>query len=146
MLLFQISNKCTRQQFEHGTGPIEFGRGPKREPTPRCVIQDDLYVSKDHVRIEESTGGKVQIENLSSRNPIWLADNTSLTPGSKSSLELPVRLTVGETLIDISAAARPATYDALATIQKPIRPSRIMSGVKPLRQLGDSPDAETLAH
>src|SRR4051794_6507233 len=144
MLLFQISNKCTRQQFEHGDGPIEFGRGPKREPTPRCSILDDPYVSKDHVRIEESAD-KVQIENLSTRNPIWLADNTSLTPGSKSSLELPVRLTVGETLIDISAAARPATYDALATIQKPIRPSRLLSGVK-LGQLGKSPDAETLAH
>lgn len=145
MLLFQISNKCTRQQFEHGDGPIEFGRGPKRESTPRCSILDDPYVSKDHVRIEESAAGKVQIENLSTRNPIWLADNTSLTPGSKSALELPVRLTVGETLIDISAAARPATYDALATIQKPIRPSRLLSGVK-LGQLGKSPDAETLAH
>ena len=89
MLLFQVSNKCTRQQFEHAAGPIEFGRGPKREPTPRCVIQDDLYVSKDHVRIEESANGKVQIENLSARNPIWLADNTSLTPGSKSLLDLP---------------------------------------------------------
>ena len=147
MLLFQVSNKCTRQQFEHGTGPIEFGRGPKREPMPRCVIQDDLYVSKDHVRIEESAGGKVQIENLSARNPVWLADNTSLTPGSKSSLELPVRLTVGETLIDISsAAAAPSSNDVLATIQKPIRPSRILSGVRPLRQLGESPDAATLAH
>jgi len=121
MLLFQISNKCTRQQFEHGDGPIEFGRGPKREPTPRCSILDDPYVSKDHVRIEESAD-KVQIENLSTRNPIWLADNTSLTPGSKSSLELPVRLTVGETLIDISAAARPvfvnqAKGDSLAEMQ-----------------------------
>ena len=147
MLLFQVSNKCTRQQFEHEAGAIEFGRGPKREPTPRCVIQDDLYVSKDHVRIEEAPNGKVQIENLSARNPVWLADNTSLTPGSKSSLDLPVRLTVGETLIDIAAAAaRPSSYDVLATIQKPVRPSKILSGVKPLRQLGDSPDAATLAH
>ncbi len=147
MLLFQVSNKCTRQQFEHATGPIEFGRGPKREPTPRCVISDDLYVSKDHVRIESSAGGTVQIENLSARNPIWLADNTSLTPGSKTVLDLPVRLTVGETLIDISMGSRPSSYDALATIQKPVRPSsKILAGVKPLRQLGDSPDAETLAH
>ena len=146
MLLFQVSNKCTRQQFEHADGPIEFGRGPRREPTARCVIQEDLYVSKDHVRIEESGGGKVNIENLSARNPIWLADNTSLTPGSKSSLDLPIRLTVGETLIDISHAGHQSSYDALATIQKPVRPSRVLSGVQPLRQLGDSPSAETLAH
>ncbi|CAN5426712.1 hypothetical protein BH10PLA2_BH10PLA2_27510 [soil metagenome] len=146
MLLFQVSNKCTRQQFEHANGPIEFGRGPRREPMARCVIQEDLYVSKDHLRIEESSNGKIQIENLSSRNPIWLADNTSLPPGSKSSLELPIRLTVGETLIDVSATGQQSSYDALATIQKPVRPSRVLSGVQPLRQLGESPSAETLAH
>jgi adenylate cyclase len=146
MLLFQVSNKCTRQQFEHPEGPIEFGRGPRRDSTPRCVIQEDLYVSKDHVRIEESASGKVQIENLSGRNPIWLADNTSLAPGSKSALDLPIRLTVGETLIDISQAGQQSSYDALATIQKPVRSSRISMGVQPLSQLGDSPNAETLAH
>ena len=146
MLLFQVSNKCTRQQFEHPCGAIEFGRGPKREPTPRCVIGDDLYVSKDHVRIEE-VSGKLQVENLSARNPVWLADNTSLTPGSKSLLVLPVRLTVGETLIDVSAAsARPSLHESLNTIKAPIRPSRIVTAMKPLNQLGESPDVETLAY
>ena len=52
MLRFSISNARERQQLEHISGPIEFGRGPRRGNVPRCTIQD-AYVSKDHVRIEE---------------------------------------------------------------------------------------------
>lgn len=144
MLSVSVNNKGTRQHFEHHGGPIEFGRGPRREPTPRCVIQEDLYVSKDHVRVEEAGPEKVSVENLSSRNPIWLADNTSLLPGNKSVFSLPVRLTVGETFIDICPVSKPSSNESLATIQRPVRSGD--SVAKPLRQLGVSPDAETLAY
>src|SRR5262249_29886079 len=81
MLRFQLSNKREHQQFEHGEGPIELGRGPKRNNVARCTIQD-LYVSKDHVRIEERPRGLIRIENLSQRNPIWFPDSSKLDPNA----------------------------------------------------------------
>jgi adenylate cyclase len=147
MVQFQVSNKHGRQQFEHVSGPIEFGRGPRRDTAPRCVIQNDLYVSKDHVRVEELPNGLIRISNLSQRNPIWLGDNTTVAPGQERELALPIRLTVGETAIGIDAVAPdPVDREALATIAKPIRPSRL-AGAKPaVLPLSDSPDAETLTN
>jgi serine/threonine protein kinase len=108
MLQIHISNKREQQQqqlLEHPSGPIEFGRGPRRENgPPRCVIQDDLYLSKDHLRVEEISGSQIRITNLSQRNPVWLSDNSTVAPGLERELPLPVRLTVGETVIAIDAA------------------------------------------
>ena len=69
MLRFRVWNKLERQEIEHLSGPIEFGRGGARHNVPRCVIQD-LYVSKDHIRVLELEDGRVRIENLSQRNSI----------------------------------------------------------------------------
>jgi adenylate cyclase len=148
MLQFQITNKNGRQQFEHGSGPIEFGRGPRREAVPRCVIQDDPYVSKDHVRVEELPGNQVRITNLSQRNPIWLADTTTLAPSVAQDLLLPIRLTVGETTIavDPMTGPDPVNGEALATIAKPIRSSRLAVAKPASLPLGTSPSAETLAN
>jgi len=147
MVQFQVSNKHGRQQFEHASGPIEFGRGPRRDTVPRCVIQNALYVSKDHVRVEELPSGLIRVSNLSQRNPIWLGDNTTVAPGQERDLPLPIRLTVGETAIGIDAVAPdPVDREALATIAKPVRPSRL-AGAKPaVLPLSDSPDAETLTN
>jgi adenylate cyclase len=148
MLQVQVTNKRERQQFEHAAGPIEFGRGPRREPITRCVIQDDLYVSKDHVRAEEMAGGLVRLVNLSQRNPIWFADNSTLAPGLQRDIALPVRLTVGETVIALDASPEdPIERATLATIAKPVRPSKL-GEIKPgpLRLTTDSPDAETLTN
>src|SRR5438132_10633038 len=148
MLQIHVSNARERQQFEHAMGPLEFGRGPKREPTPRCVIQDDLYVSKDHVRIEELPGSRTRIENLSQRNPIWLADSTTIAPTSCRDVILPARLTVGETVIAIDAGPEdPVKAESLATIAKPVRASKILSESKTaLIRLGETPSPETLTH
>src|SRR5581483_4676607 len=100
MLRFTISNRLGRQNFEHVSGPIEFGRGPERDGIPRCVVNDG-YVSKDHVKIEEQPEGRVKIDNLSQRNSIRLPDNTLIDKGDSRSVKLPLRLTVGETFIDI---------------------------------------------
>src|SRR5215468_7288827 len=130
MLRFQLSNKREHQQFEHAEGPLELGRGPKRNSVPRCVIQD-LYVSKDHVRIEERPRGTIRVENLSQRNPIWFADNTSLQPNGVRECPLPVRLTVGETLVDVEpASAEPAGggKEMLETISQPLRARGLLEG------------------
>src|SRR5262245_8072459 len=100
MLRFTIANRRERQQLEHHAGPIEFGRGPKRNDVPRCVVQDP-YVSKDHVRVEELATGQIRIENLSQKQPVVLAGNVAIAPSTFREMTLPNRFTVGDTTIDI---------------------------------------------
>jgi adenylate cyclase len=147
MLRIHVSNKTDHQQFDHADGVIEFGRGPQRENAPRWVIQDDLYVSKDHVRVSELPGAKVRVENLSQRNAIWVGDVTSIAPGVHRDMSLPVRLTVGETTIEIEPVlSAPEGRESLGTIAEPVRPSKISGGLKAgLVNLGNAPDPETLA-
>ena len=80
MLQIHLSNKREQQHFEHASGPLEFGRGPQRNCMPRCIIQD-LYVSKDHLRLLELDDGQVRVENLSQRNSIRLADSSFIPIG-----------------------------------------------------------------
>jgi adenylate cyclase len=157
MLRFHLNNKREQQQFEHDRGPIELGRGPKRNNVARCVVQD-LYVSKDHVRVEERPPGHVRIENLSQRNPVWFADSTSLGPGSTRDCPLPVRLTVGETMVDIEPLAADGSLSGgsllvdplLQTITSPLRARAgrgdAGSSAESNRSvlLSSSPDPETL--
>lgn len=145
MLRFHLSNKREQQQFEHDKGPLEIGRGPKRNDVARCVVQD-LYVSKDHIRVEEREGNRVRIENLSQRNPVWFTDKTSLPPGFSQEFSLPIRLTVGETLVDIEAVY---SHDSssfrdpmLQTIASP-RQFRASDSGRSLQKIS-TPDAETL--
>lgn len=146
MLRFHVSNKRERQQFEHPSGAIEFGRGPKRNGLARCVIQD-LSVSRDHVRIDEASNGQVRVENLSAKNPIRLADNSTILPGANRELALPLRLTVGETLIDIEPTlADPVRREHLETIAQPQRIRPKTEAVPSLLNLGGTPTPETLAH
>jgi signal transduction histidine kinase len=145
MLRCLVSNERERQQLEHGPGPLEFGRGPKRGATSRCVIHDP-YVSKDHVRVEELAEGRVRVENLSQKQPIWLSANSNIPPGGAFEFELPLRLTVGDSVIDIEPGAAEAVYrEHLATIAQPLRPRAGVSGSTRLTNLGGSPAAETLA-
>lgn len=145
MLRFHLSNKREQHtQFDHPSGPIELGRGPKRNNVPRCVIQD-LYVSKDHVLLDEQDSGRVRIENLSVRNPIWLPDNTILAPGSSRDCPLPLRFTVGETQVDVDAGDTSSSREILETINQPTRAIRLSDVVnRSLLQLGGAPSAETL--
>lgn len=125
MLRFVVSNKLGRQNFEHPSGPIEFGRGPEasRKDAVRVVVQDG-YVSKDHVRIEEQNDGVLKIENLSQRNSIRLADNSIIDKGETKALKTPLRLTVGETFIDIEVVIDPVSSGPLETIASPVKRDR----------------------
>ncbi len=146
MLRFAVSNKREHQQFEHAAGPIEFGRGAQRDGVPRCVVQD-LYVSKDHVRVEELDAGRVRVENLSGRNSIRLADNSVILTGQARDLDTPARLVVGETAIDVDFVADTTAEGPLETIASP-HPSTVL-GSPPqhsLLELGRTPTPETLTH
>src|SRR5262249_54857285 len=121
MLRFLISNKRERQHFEHLSGPIEFGRGPERDGITRCIIQDG-YISRDHVKIEEQPDGKIRVENLSARNSIRvMADNSTIGPSQATSLKTPLRLSVGETLIEVETAVDPIANAPLDSIAAPVR-------------------------
>jgi signal transduction histidine kinase len=134
MLRFHVHNARERQQLEHAAGPIEFGRGPRRNNVPRCTIQD-AYVSKDHVRIEETPSGQLRVENLSTKQPIVLADR-AIAPGGWEMLHAPLRLGVGDSFIDIEPAlADEVEPDSLKTVLQPLRvrfPAEVRESLAPL--------------
>ncbi len=144
MLRCYVSNERERQQMEHAEGPLEFGRGPRRGDMARCTIHDP-YVSKDHVRIQETPTGKLRVENLSLKQPIWLSANSSILPAGSFELDLPARLSVGDSVIDIE----PATGDTvrreyLATVAQPVRAKAPGESGPGLTRIGPTPSAETL--
>lgn len=143
------------QTLDHAQGPLEFGRGPAREGTPRCVI-DDPYVSRDHLVVLESGDGLALIENLSHTNPAEVQGYGELAGGHSFTVRLPVTITIGDTSIRLAAVAKgtaatlpprqtEAPSGGLATV---IAPAAIApdEGPRQLHQLGGAPDAATLVH
>jgi adenylate cyclase len=98
VILVRISNEKQNQLFEHA-GVLEFGRAAKQEPS-RCQL-DDLYVSRDHLRVEELPNGYVRLENLSITRPVLLAGASMIPIGGTRSLALPVRITLGKTQVEL---------------------------------------------
>jgi signal transduction histidine kinase len=145
MIELFVSNDRERQQLRHASGPIEVGRGPKRHDVPRCVIQDP-YVSKDHLRLEELPGPRLRVENLSQKQPAWISTDKALAPGTTHELALPLRLTVGNTLLEISPAEEESAEGGMfATIAEPRRVRDSNKG-RSVRNLGSSPSPQTLLH
>jgi signal transduction histidine kinase/CheY-like chemotaxis protein/HPt (histidine-containing phosphotransfer) domain-containing protein len=146
MLRCHVSNECQRQLLEHGTGPLEFGRGEKRNNVPRCVIED-IYVSRDHVRVEEAAEGVIWVENLSQKNPITLADHRTIPPGARCQFLLSIKFLVGHTHIEIEAVEGDSVDQApWATVAQPVH-AHPAAGPRPsLVQLGEAPSPETLIH
>jgi adenylate cyclase len=144
MLRFQVSNRRESQEFDHQSGPIEFGRGPKANAYPRCVIQD-LSVSRNHMRLEELSGGRLRVENLSEKNPIRLADEGILDPLQSVEVTLPLRLALGETLVEVEAADGDILRKELETLAQPVRPLGPVEATVSLQTLGEAPSAEKLA-
>ncbi len=146
MLIIQVTNDKQNQRLEHAEGPIEFGRGPQRD-VKRFMVED-ISVSRDQLRIAEFANGRIRVENLSLKIPVALADGSSVPMGGSRELDLPVRLTVGQTRLDISPGFQDSAIEreGLLTISQPIR-SRTggRPPLQPLTQLGESPSAETIA-
>ncbi len=119
MLGITVHNVRERQELKHASGPLEFGRGPRRGDVPRVTIQD-AYVSKDHVRIEEQETGELRIDNLSTKQPIVLSNGT-IPPGEWLMLRPPMRLGIGDTYIDIELAIpEMVDGDSLKTVVQPL--------------------------
>lgn len=145
MLQVVVSNKSEKTVREH-RGPIVFGRDPESD-LERFFLQDP-YVSRTQLRVEELPPGRVRLDNLSRTNRVTLADGSGLETGESRDVSLPVRLTVGQTLIDIAAVieagAGPSPAESLRTISQPVSgaiPRRALS----LASLDESPSPEVLA-
>ncbi len=102
MLRIVVSNDKQHLSLEHAAGPLEFGRIFQRYA--QRVVLDDPHVSRDQMRIRERSSGRLEIENISKRTPIFFPDGSTLDVGALREFAMPVRLNVGTTLIEISPA------------------------------------------
>src|SRR5262249_1037327 len=143
MIRLTLTNDRERLQIEHATGPVELGRGPAREGTSRCVVQDP-FVSKDHARLEELPERRLRIENLSQKHSV-LAPGGPIRPGESRELLLPVKFVIGDTTAEIQTADEEGIDPAhLQSVAAPVAVRSISDRTLDLTRLGDTPSAETL--
>ena len=112
MITLIAVNRLETQQLNHRVGPLEVGRGPARGGVPRLIVPDG-FVSRDHLRIEELPGKQVRLGNLSAKSAVAVDNHSLLTPGTAAEYRLPVRVGVGETVIDLEYAAEAAPDDGM---------------------------------
>lgn len=147
MLTLSISNKLETQQLQHAAGALEIGRGPARTGAARVVVKD-AFVSRDHIRVEEAPGRKVRVVNLSTKAPITVDGHAVLGPGADCEYLLPVRLAVGETVVDVdSGDAEPLSVSNLRTIAAAPREAgnkTVAGGPPPLIERSDSAKPEEI--
>lgn len=144
MLYCFVNTNNEMLQMQHKSGPLEFGRGPKRNNVARCVVQDP-YVSKDHVRVCETTPGNIHILNLSGKQPIWLSEQDTIAPGQEREIELPIRIGIGDSFVEIDHLGEDSVHkEFLETIHRPVRPETTGDSKINLFHVDDTPTAETL--
>lgn len=144
MISIQVTNKKQNQRFEHSGGPLEFGRGSRRT-VERFVLQD-LFASRDHIRVEELPGERLRVDNLSLKQEIVVGDGDTLATGSSQEYDLPMRLCIGQTNIDLEWVPEDAIdKDSLQAIGPPMELTGGLGSLPPLSELGDEPAPEALA-
>ncbi|MFN4260175.1 MAG: adenylate/guanylate cyclase domain-containing protein [Gemmataceae bacterium] len=146
MFHLKISNKFGVKEIDQVIGPIDMGRGGA-ESDSRIIIRGDMSVSRDHLRIEESSPGKIRARNLSTSKVIDVLDQQGLESGQTRVFDLPVRFMVGESLVQISVAApTKAAEDAfLKSISRSPLVGRLAPEHPTLLELGVAPTSEKLA-
>jgi hypothetical protein len=112
MLSILVSTGQRNLHVEHAAGPIQFGRRPQRKESKtgqpiRRVPLEDLYASRDHLRVEEQPGWRVRLENLSTRWPVSLNNAGQVPAGGSWESPLPVKATVGQTVITLTSKGYP---------------------------------------
>jgi signal transduction histidine kinase len=142
MISLTITNKLESQQLTHPTGPLEIGRGPKRGAAARVMVQDG-FVSRDHLLIQEGPNATILVQNLSIRAPVAVDNHSLLTPGLKCDCPLPVRLGVGETVIDVEYVRQEEATEQFLTVSAPVRDEYTME-LPSLLALGAAPPVEQL--
>jgi adenylate cyclase len=142
MLTITITGPAQSETIDLTQGPLEFGRGPRRE-CPRFLLTDG-YASRDHLRLEELADGQVRVENLSHSQAVHVVGGDSVAMGRDRVLRPPFELQVGQTAIGVAVpvAANSAT-SPLLTISQPAR--LVRPEPRGLQALGADPSPERLA-
>jgi signal transduction histidine kinase len=115
MLRLTIKNEEGTRDFEHESGPLEIGRGPERAGVRRIIVLD-LFVSKDHVRLEEVNEGVINIENLSAKARILVDGKEPVAPREKKMFTLPAAFRIGNTKIDVVRPGAPTADNELVAV------------------------------
>lgn len=142
MLTIVVSNKEECSRLEHGEGPIVLGHDPQSDG-PVHTIQD-AYCSAQQLRVEALPERRVCLTNLSKKVPVKLATGDILQPGATSICSVPVRMSIGRTLIEIEGEIN----NEFETIARPIvqrdRPP-LLPGLRDLATVnptsGEKPEA-----
>lgn len=142
MLALTITNKLENQQLVHSSGPLEVGRGPKRNSLTRVVVQDG-FVSRDHLMLEELPNSHIRVVNVSQRAPVAIDNHSLLTPGASCDCLLPIRLGLGETVIDVDYAPPEDESEVFLTVAAPVREEETMT-LPSLLSLGEAPSVVQL--
>lgn len=135
MLRFHVKNAKMNSFLTHAEGPFEFGRGPRGD-VERCIIEDPL-VSRNQLRVEEISGRRVRIDNVSGTNPVLLGDGNRIEIGTSRQLSPPLSLFVGSTTILIDFERETPACEKTEFLD-------IIGFKKTLAQLGEVPSAQTL--
>ncbi len=115
----------TRLVFESElSGELLIGRQRQDEPAPYRRIGNRLIVarlpessvSRDHVRLECTPRGEVEITNLSGVNTIIIGTSNRLDPGQVCTVRPPTLIMLGERVIELEAADSRAHPDALESL------------------------------
>ncbi len=142
MLKISIQDRKGSSDLDHDEGPLLLGRHPEGD-VAKYIISDPR-VSRSHLLIEELDGGRLQLENLSGKNPVVLSDGTRLEARAECEVDLPTLLTLGTSQIKIACPGAPVEADAAAA--NAISEETLETDPKLIQKLGDSPDAQTLAN
>lgn len=142
MLHLTLSNERQKQNVQHPRGPLEFGRGPQREVVR--VIVEDRYVSRDQLRLEELSTGRVRVLNLGA--PMLLGDGSSFDTGETRELASPFRLTFGYSTLDVEREVPIEDYGpSLQSIAPPAKRAPMALAKSTIDVHGAPPSPDTLA-
>ena len=141
--MIQISLKSpeNEKEFQHGHGPLEFGRGPRRD-LPRQTVNDP-YMSFNQLVVEELGDQQLRVDNVSEHVPVEIDGSEPLGILSSRIVKLPVHLRIGKTDLHFSTFSSPIELDETTRTLKQM--SFSSENVRSLRELGSAPDPETLA-
>ncbi len=104
ILQIHVSNRHQNEFFDDVVGPVEFGRKSSRSDVRRVVL-NDRFCSGDQLAIRPLPGDRVSLQNLSSQVAVEIEvpERVTIAPGGTRVQTCPIRMTVGETTIELSA-------------------------------------------
>ncbi len=108
MLLITIDNPKQQKQYRHESGPLFLGRQPGGDEAQ--IVIDDDYVSRRHLLLEQVSPRRMRFENVG-RNDLELSDGTRIGQGACGEIDLPTRLRIGRTVIEIVRQDDPPLLD-----------------------------------